>query len=343
MSLWIRDLEESAKSVLGNSEFDFVGGAAGREYAQVENVEAWRRIRLLPHVLRDVDRISTATTVLGSDVSMPILIAPMGCHTVVHEEGEVATAVGASRVGTLFAVPERGAHPLEKVRKAAGSAAWFQIYMQRDRDYSLNLVRRAEAAGYTGVILTVDVSRQADRYRDSANGYKRPVDHQLGNVSGDLAGSFSTTPNPTLTPKDIERLAAATSLPIIVKGILRPDDARVCRDSGARGVIVSNHGGRQLESAVPTAQVLRSVVEAVDPDVEVYVDGGIRSAEDVVKAIAVGARAVFVGRPVLWALAVEGAAGVERLFTDLRADLERAMAQCGATSVSDLTYDLIAG
>jgi 4-hydroxymandelate oxidase len=266
----------------------------------------------------------------------------MGCHALVHDGAEAEMARGVNAAQSVIGVPERGSTKLEDVITWAPGRAWFQIYLQQDRSYSLELVDRAIDAGYSAIVLTVDATARADRHRDRANNFSS-AHLQRGNIPDGEDERFSAGLNASITLRDVELLSSrAGSTPVIVKGILRSDDARACVDAGARGIIVSNHGGRQLESAIPTAHVLRNVATAVGADAEVFVDGGIRSAEDIVKAVALGARAAMIGRPALWALATEGADGVARLLGDLRDDVTTTMALCGAADVAGLTSDMVA-
>jgi 4-hydroxymandelate oxidase len=243
---------------------------------------------------------------------------------------------------------------VEEVAAAAPDAVrWFQVYVVRDRGWTAELVARAAAAGYRALVLTVDVPRLGNRLRDLRNDFRLPTGLKPANappagaarqreLAADVlaqAGQF----DPGLTPETIGWLAERSGLPVVVKGVLRGDDAAACLDAGAVGMVVSNHGGRQLDGVVATADALAEVAAAVGDRAEVYVDGGIRRGTDVVKALALGARAVLVGRPVLWALAADGAAGVERLLSGLAAELRLAMALCGAVTVGELTPDLIAG
>jgi 4-hydroxymandelate oxidase len=291
-------------------------------------------------VLRDVARVSTATSLLGSQLEVPLAVAPMAYHRMSHPEGEAASAAGAAAAGALYICSTQATMSVEEVAAAAPDGArWFQVYVVRDRGWTAELVARAAAAGYSALVLTVDVPLLGNRLRDLRNDFRLPVGLKPANappagaarqreLAVDVlaqAGQF----DPGLTPEVIAWLAEQSGLPVVVKGVLRGDDAAACLEAGAAGVVVSNHGGRQLDTVVDRA--------------EVYVDGGVRRGTDVLKALALGARAVLVGRPVLWGLAVGGAAGVERVLSGLVGELRLAMALCGATGVGELSPDLVAG
>jgi 4-hydroxymandelate oxidase len=315
---------------------------------------AWSRLRLRPRVLRDVSQVSMATTVLGSAIEVPLLVAPMAYHRMAHPDGEAASAAGAGAAGAGYILSTQATMTVEEVAEAVpGAMRWFQVYVVRDRGWTADLVARAAAAGYRALVLTVDVPVLGNRLRDLRNDFQLPTGLKPANappagaarqreLDVDLlaqAGQF----DPGLTPEVIGWLAERSGLPVLVKGVLRGDDALACLEAGAAGVVVSNHGGRQLDSVVATADALAEVVAAVGARVEVYVDGGIRHGTDVLKALALGARAVLVGRPVLWGLTMGGAHGVERVLSGLAGELQLAMALCGAVGVDDLTPDLIAG
>jgi 4-hydroxymandelate oxidase len=301
-----------------------------------------------------VARVSTATSLLGSQMQVPLAVAPMAYHRMAHPEGEAASAAGAAAAGALYICSTQATMPVEEVAAAAPEGArWFQVYVVRDRGWTAELVGRAAAAGYRALVLTVDVPLLGNRLRDVRNDFRLPTGLAPANappagaarqreLAVDViaqAGQF----DPGLTPETIGWLAERSGLPVVVKGVLRGDDALACVEAGAVGVVVSNHGGRQLDSVVATADALAEVVAAVGDRVEVYVDGGIRRGTDVLKALVLGARAVLVGRPVLWGLTMGGAHGVERVLSGLAGELQLAMALCGAAGVDDLTPDLIAG
>ena len=347
-------LEAEARSRLDPGVYDYIAGGADAELTLADNLAAWSRLRLRPRVLRDVTQVSTATTLLGSQVPTPLLVAPMAYHRMAHPDGEAASAAGAAAAGAPYICSTQATLSVEEVADAAPDAVrWFQVYVVRDRGWTAELVARAAAAGYRALVLTVDVPLLGNRLRDLRNDFRLPTGLKPANAppagaarQRELAvdvlaqtGQF----DPGLTPDTIGWLAGQSGLPVVVKGVLRGDDAAACLDAGAAAVVVSNHGGRQLDGVLATADALAEVAAAVGDRAEVYVDGGIRRGTDVVKALALGARAVLVGRPVFWGLAVGGAAGVERVLSGLAGELRLAMALCGAVGVADLTPDLIAG
>ena len=334
-------LEAAARAVLAKEAFDYFAGGAFDERSLAANLDDWAAMRLRPRVLRDVTTVDTGTTLLGRPVPHPIVVAPTAFHRMAHPDGEPATARGANAAGAHFVLSTRSTTPVEDVADALdGRPFWYQVYVLLDRDLTVELVQRAKAAGATALVLTVDVPRLGRRLRDLVNGFVLPA--HLGTIESlDRPGDLGDQ-DPGLTFDDIAWLGDATGLPVIVKGVLRGDDARRCVDAGAAAVIVSNHGGRQLDTAVSGAAAMPDVVSAVRDRCEVYVDGGIRRGTDVVKALALGARAVLVGRPVLWALATGGAEGVETVLRELVAELDLAMALCGCRTLDDVTADLLA-
>jgi 4-hydroxymandelate oxidase len=341
-------LERRARERLDRSAYDYFAGGADDELTLADNPAAWARLRLRPHVLRDVGEVSTATTVLGAPVSLPVLVGPVAYQRLAHPDGELATASGAAAAGTLLVVSTQATASLEEIAAVAPDAPrWFQLYVYRDRRIAAGLVRRAAASGYRAVVLTVDVPVPGNRERDRRNRFRLPPGMGLANLTVpeervDVVG-VARHFDPTVTPEVIGWLAGESGLPVVVKGVLRGDDAAACLDAGAAAIVVSNHGGRQLDGAVATAEALAEVVEAVAGSaVEVYVDGGIRRGVDVVKALALGARAVLIARPVVWGLVDGGATGVEEVLAGYREELERALALCGTPTLAEVTPDLLA-
>lgn len=346
----LADLEARAREQLSPMAYDYYAGGAMSETTLRDNVTAWDRWRLHPFVLRDVSRVSTTTTVLGAQVSTPILVAPTAYHRLAHDEGEKATARAAADVGTVMVVSTLATTSLEDVAAAVPEAPrWFQLYVFADRGYAGELVDRAVAAGYRALTLTVDAPVLGHRPRDERNRFALPEGLGMANLStqlpaaegSGLAALFAEGHDRSLSFDDLAWLRERAGIPVVVKGVHRGDDAARCVDAGADAVVVSNHGGRQLDSAVATAMALPEVVEAVDGRCEVLVDGGLRSGADVLKALAMGARAVLIGRPVLWALATGGAEGVATLLAGLTRELAHAMTLSGVTTVTDVPRDLV--
>jgi 4-hydroxymandelate oxidase len=351
IDLSLDDLERDARHLIGEMAYAYYSGGADDERLLAGNIEAWAHWQLHPRVLAGLSDVSTATTLLGTAVSSPVAIAPTAIQGLAHPDGESATAIGAAAVGALMVLSSLATCSLEDVAAAAPSAPrWMQIYILRERDRTVDLVHRAVAHGYRALVLTVDAPVSGLRLREQRAGVHLPDDLALPNLAGHStesarAGGFMAVVThefePALTPDDIGWLAGLSHLPVVAKGVQRADDAVRCVDAGAAAVVVSNHGARQLADAPATADILAEVVDAVGDRAEVYVDGGIRRAPDVAKALALGARAVLVGRPSLWALAVGGSDGVASLLRWYEAELRRTMALCGAGSVGQLDRSLI--
>jgi 4-hydroxymandelate oxidase len=349
--LSLEDLEDDARRAIGEMAYAYYSGGAEDERLLQGNVEAWKHWQLHPHVLAGISEVSLATALLGTPVSSPVVIAPTAIQGLAHPEGEVATARGAAEVGALMILSSLATCPLEDVAAAApDSPRWMQIYILRERARTEDLVRRAAAHGYRALVLTVDAPVSGLRLREWRIGVHLPDDLALPNLAGDSTdsaregGFMAVVTNefePALTPDDIGWLAGLSALPVVVKGVQRADDAVRCVDAGAAAVVVSNHGARQLADAPATADILAEVVDAVDGQAEVYVDGGVRRAPDVAKALALGARATLVGRPSLWALATGGADGVAGLLRWYEAELRRTMHLCGAATVDALDRSLV--
>ncbi len=331
------ELEERARAVLPGSAYDFYAGGSGDETTLAGNVAGWSGIRLRPRVLRDVSHVDTRATILGTPASTPILVAPTAFHRLAHDDGEVATARGAAEAGSLLAVSFRTSRRIEDVA-AAAVPWWFQVYVLRDRALTRDLVQRAAAGGAGALVLTGDTPRLG--IRRPSHELTIPAEHLRANF-GDSVDPELATQAQDVTDADIGWLREISGLPVLVKGVLRGDDARRCLDAGAAAVIVSNHGGRQLDGAVATAEALPEVVAEVGGTAQVYVDGGIRRGVDVLRALALGASGVLIGRPVLWGLATSGAAGVRDVLTGLTGDLAHAMALAGTPDLSAVTPDLV--
>jgi 4-hydroxymandelate oxidase len=338
------ELQRRARRLLARNVYDYYAGGSGRERTLRANEKAWRQVWLAPRVLRDVSAVDTAARLLGSDVATPLCVAPSGFHGLAHPDGELASAIGAARAGALFVLSTRSTRRIEDVAQAVaaeGGVWWFQVYLMRDRELTAGLVRRAVAAGAAALVLTADTPVVGRKRRDSHDGVVSDEDFlvNLGPLGDLSAADQADDPSPA----DIGWLGEiGGGLPVVVKGVLRGDDAAACRAAGAAAVIVSNHGGRQLDGALPAAAALPAVAQALRADpggpavpCEVYADGGIRAGEDALTALALGARAVFLGRPVLWALACGGADGVRSLLAGLTDDLAHTMALAGAPSIAD--------
>ena len=349
--LSLEDLEREARHVIGEMTYAYYSGGADDERLLDGNVAAWGHWQLHPRVLAGIDGVCTDTTLLGAPVRLPVAVAPTAIQGLAHAEGEVATARGAAAVGALLILSSLSTCALEDVASAAPDAPrWMQIYILRERTRTAELVQRAAAHGYGALVLTVDTPVSGLRLREWRTGVRLPDDLALPNLAGDSTGSareggfMAVVTNefePALTPDDIGWLAGLSALPVVAKGVQRADDAVRCVDAGAAAIVVSNHGARQLADAPPTADILPEIVDAVAGRAEVYVDGGVRRGPDVVKALALGARAVLVGRPSLWALATGGADGVAGLLRWYEKELRRTMALVGTSTIGALDRSLV--
>ena len=346
------DYEERAKELLPRGVFDFIDAGAFDEITTRRNRKALDRICLRPRFLMDVSEVDTSTTVLGQKISFPVMLAPSGGHAAAHPDGELATTRGAGAAGTILALSTYVKYNIEETAAAATGPLWFQLY-HRGYDLSEMLVRRAEEAGYAAICLTVDTPGPGTKERDLRNEYAAPPDERVGNFLGAKAGlgfevagpdvpGRSGPPAPSITWGELGWLRSLTSLPLVLKGIRTAEDARLCVEHGVDGILVSNHGGRQIDGTLSAVETLPEIVEAVGGRAEVYLDGGIRRGADVVRSLALGARAVLIGRPFFWGLAVDGEAGVKRVLDLLRAEFERAMKACGVTNVEEITRRLVA-
>ena len=347
----LSDLEAIARRRMEHMAWEYVEGAAADEISLRWNREAYDRLRLDPRVLRDVGTVDTRVNVLGLELPHPILLAPTALHKLAHPEGELATARGAEAGGALMTVSTLASTPLEDVARASSGPLWFQLYVQQDAGYTKELVQRAEAAGYQALVITVDTPVDGARYRQQRVKFHLPPDVDMANLRG-LAvqtgkkldtehGSFSNILPQRLTWKDVEGLQSLTKLPVLIKGVLNLDDAVLAKKQGLAGVLVSNHGARNLDTVPATIDALPRIVDAVGADMTVLVDGGVRRGTDVLKALALGARGVLVGRPIFHGLAAGGADGVTRMLAILRRELELALALTGRASIAEVDRSVL--
>jgi len=344
------DYESLASQCLSKMALDYYASGAWDEVTLRDNRAAYDRYKLLPRVLADVSERDLTTTVLERPINMPVLIAPMAFQRLADPEGELATARAAKSMGATMVLSTMSTCSLEEVARET-DRLWFQLYVHRDRSLTRALVERAEAAGYSALCLTVDAPVLGQRERDRRNEFSLPQGMELANLANleipqtegesGLLTYFARQLDPSLTWQDVEWLQSLTKLPVVVKGILRGDDARRAVECGAKGIVVSNHGGRQLDGAIATIDALAEVVAAVGDRAEVLVDGGIRRGTDILKAIALGAKAVLVGRPILWGLAVVGEVGARHVLELLREELDLAMALSGCAKIDDIDVGLV--
>jgi isopentenyl diphosphate isomerase/L-lactate dehydrogenase-like FMN-dependent dehydrogenase len=354
--------EHRAREAMGDRAANYVHAGAGAEETMRANLEAFRRRRIVPRMLRDVAARDLSTELLGMPLPAPLLLSPIGVQRVVHEEGELATARAAATLGLPIVASTASHHTLEEIAEAGGeSPRWFQLYWPNDPELLASFVGRAERAGYGAIVVTVDTFIPGWKPRDlqqawlpflegsgNANylqdpvfraGLEKPPEEDLGAATGRYLGVLS---NPALTWDDLGRLRELTSLPILVKGIQHVDDAREAEERGLDGIVVSNHGGRQVDGAIASLDALEPIAAALDGRISVLFDSGIRGGADVFKALALGADAVCIGRPYLWGLALDGEAGVETVLRMILAELDLTMALSGHTGPDQLGPDALA-
>ena len=348
------DFEAAALERLPAGVRDYFRGGAHDELTLRDNRAAFERWQIHYRVLRDVAKRELSTELFGHRIEWPVLVAPTACHQLAHPDGELATARAASAVGTTMVLSTVSNFAMEEVSREARCGLWFQLYVYRDRGITSDLVARAAACGCRAIALTADTPIGGVRERDLRNAFKFPSELPMRNVlpagaeapaGGAAEFSFqqyvNTMFDPSLDWGDLEWLCARTELPVLVKGVVRPDDAVRAAEHGAQGVIVSNHGGRQLDTAPAALDVLEPIVQAAGEKLTVLADGGVRRGTDVLKALALGARGVLVGRPVLWGLAVAGEAGARRVLELLRNEFDVAMALAGCRTIGEIDRDLV--
>jgi 4-hydroxymandelate oxidase len=334
----LADYEAAAAAVLEPGALGYVAGGAGDEITLQDNLDAWRRLALRPRMLVGVGKRDPGIELLGRRRPHPLIIAPTAFQRLAHPEGEVAMARAAQATGAIMCLSTlANTGPAELAAAVPGAFRWFQLYVFADRGVSRELMDRAAEHGYEALVVTVDLPVMGVRERDLRSGVAASSAESVSSAAAAAGAQGSMTPaefagliDPDLSWRDIERLAAESPLPVLVKGVLTPEDARLAADHGAEGVVVSNHGGRQLDTVLSGADALPGVVEEVGDRLDVIVDGGIRRGTDVVKALALGARAVMIGRPTVYGLAVEGAAGAQRVLEILLGELDAALALAGA-------------
>jgi lactate 2-monooxygenase len=356
------DLEARAAEAMDQRAANYVFAGAGSHSTMDANREAFARCRIVPRMLRDVAERDLSTTLLGTEMPAPLLLAPIGVQKVVHPEGELASARAAAALGVPMIASTAAAFAWEEIAEASGDGPrWLQLYWPNDRRLVESFVDRAGAAGYEAIVVTVDTFIPGWKPRDlqqawlpflegmgNANFFQDPVfradlekapEEDIGAATGHYLGVYV---NPSLTWDDLAWLREQTELPIVVKGIQHPDDAREAAQRGLDGIVVSNHGGRQVDGAIASLDALPAIAEAAGEDLAILFDSGIRGGSDVIKALALGADAVLLGRPYIWGLALEGQQGVETVLKMILAELDLTMALCGYTSPDQLGPDALA-
>ncbi len=341
--LSVPELEERARRVMTPMAYEFVASGAAEEHTVRWNREAFERIRLRPRVLRDVSAVDTRVTLLGRELAFPILLAPTAYHRVLHPDGELATARGAGAAGVTWIVSMGTTTAIGEIARVATSPLWFQLYFQSDQGFTRDVVRQAEAAGCQALCLTVDSPIIGPRNRQARAGFRLPPDLTTPHLY-DIGHRKQEVMDPrrvAATWKDVEWLREFTTLPLLLKGILDPDDAELAIQSGAHGIVVSNHGGRNLDTAPAAVDALTEVAERVKGRVPLLVDGGVRRGTDVLKALALGAAAVLIGRPYCYGLSLAGSDGVRRVVDILRGELEAAMMLSGVAAIGRVDRSLL--
>jgi len=353
--------EDRAKKVLAAAAFGYVDGAAGAGDTKRANVDAFQNYRIRPRICCDISKRDLSISLFGSKLPFPILLAPIGVNTILHPDGELAPAKAAAKFGVPYILSNVSSIPLEKVAETMGDGVrWFQLYPPKDRDLTKSFLKRAEASGYQAIVVTVDSTLLGWRETDLRNAY-------LPFLTGQGMGNYFTDPvfrskldespdknvksaalkaleegnNTCFTWKELDFIREQTQLPLLIKGITHPDDAVAALEHGVDGIVVSNHGGRQLDGAVATLDSLPSICEAVQRKIPILMDSGIRRGADILKAIALGASAVLVGRPYAYALAVAGETGVQEIIKHLVAETELQLAISGRSSIQDVDHSLV--
>lgn len=353
----VGDFEQYAKRVLPKAVYDYYRSGADNQQTLADNVAAFSRLRLYPRMLRDVSVMDLSTSVLGQKISMPICVGATAMQRMAHADGETATARACRSLGTGMMLSSWATSTIEEVAQAAPDGLhWMQLYIYKDREVTRSLVQRAERAGYKGIFVTVDTPLLGKRFDDVRNKFQLPPHLRMKNFNTDdlafssekgygensgLAVYVAQAIDPSVKWEDIKWLRGLTSLPIVAKGILRADDAREAVKHGVNGILVSNHGARQLDGVPATIDVLPEIVEAVGGKVEVFLDGGVRKGTDVLKALALGATAVFIGRPIIWGLAYQGEEGAKDVLQMLKEEFQLAMALSGCWSVKGIDATLV--
>ncbi|XP_055907269.1 2-Hydroxyacid oxidase 1-like [Eupeodes corollae] len=352
----LADFQKKAETILEKSSLEYFQSGAGDELTLSLNREAFKRLRIRPRFLRNITKLNTTTTILGCEVKWPLGISPCANQRLAHPDGEIGTARATGKTGGIFILSTGSNTPMEEVAKGAPDThKWFNLYIYKDRLLTESLVRRAEKSNYKAIVLTIDSQISGQRRADIRNKFSLPPNLSFANFSDSKASTvkssgagsglseyFSSLFDPTITWKDVEWLVKMTNLPIIVKGVLTREDAILAKEFGCKGIIVSNHGARQLDSVPATIEALPEIVDAVGNDLPVMMDGGIMDGNDMLKALALGAKMVFIGRAAVWGLACNGQKGVEEMLSILKKDFEVVMSLSGCLNLKSIQPNLVA-
>ena len=347
--LTVPDYEARARQTMPTALFDRLFGAYGGPtmLSNTNNLRAMDSVKLRPRVLADVSHRELSTEVLGNRISLPVMLAPTGTHQRAHPDGELASTKAAGGAGTILSLSTAASYSIEEVAEVATGPLWFQLYFFKDRELTEILVRRAQDAGYQALVLTVDNLGARSTEREQRYAYTLQAERILKNFVGIELPNLPTRDNfgasfeSALHWSDLEWLRSLTTMPLVIKGIQTAEDARLCAENGVEGLVVSNHGGHALDGTEGTIDMLPEVVDAVGDRLEVYVDGGIRHGSDVLKCLALGAKAAFVGRPIFWGLSVNGQDGLSHILEIFRDELDVAMGLCGLTDVKNASPSLV--
>jgi len=331
----LRELEAAAQKVIPPGGFGYISSAAGDEWTKRENEAAYKRITIAPHYLSGYGEADRSTTLLGAKLSMPIVFSPMGAHGMAHATAEAGSARGADAAGTLYIAATPSNLSLEQIAQASPGPKWFQLYMPADRGAAAELLQRAKAANYSAIVFTIDTVVASNRETDTRNRFRSPL--PVGNFPGRDGGYGRTGFKSDLSWADVEFVQKTTGLPVLLKGVLTPELAAAAIDRGCAGVQVSNHGGRQLDDVPATIAALPRIVEAVHGRGVILIDGGVRRGQDVFKALALGANAVALGRPLMYGLALGGWMGVQNVFQHIDAELQMTMRLAGARTIPEIS------
>jgi L-lactate oxidase len=336
----LRELEPAAEKLIPSGGFGYISSAAGDEWTKHENEAAFKRITIVPRYLTGYKEADRSTTLLGSTVSMPIIVSAMAGHGMAHVTAEIGSAKGTGQAGALYTAASLSTKTMEEIAAASSGPKWFQIYLPADRGQAREILDRAKAAGYRAIILTIDTVVPSNRETDRRNHFRNPL--PIGNFPGE-SGAYAAAPlKRDLNWDDVEFIGKTTGLPVLLKGVMSPELAVASVEHGCAGIQVSNHGGRQLDDVAASVTVLPRIADAVRGRATIIVDGGVRRGQDVFKALALGANAVAIGRPVLYGLALGGWMGVEAVLKHLDGELEMTMRLAGARTIAEISRSYVA-